>query len=272
MAAYTKSYDELTIADNFLFQKVMRNKRICKKLLEKILKTTIRDIRYPEQEKSISINYDSKGVRLDVYVEDSEGVIYDVEMQCAVGATGELPKRARYYQAMIDMESLDKGADYTELKKTFIIFICTFDLFGEGLPVYTFSHRCEELGKVALGDEATKLFLNSKFSVEPEDTDIAAFLRYVDGRMAEGEFTQEIAREAERVKEHKETRREYMTFQMEIERQRRDAAQKERESGIKSALAMLKSLAANKETAIRQLIQFYHMTPNDAKACVEANW
>ena len=32
-----KDWEELTIQDNFLFQKVMRNKRLCQYLIEKIL-------------------------------------------------------------------------------------------------------------------------------------------------------------------------------------------------------------------------------------------
>lgn len=41
-----KSWEELTIADDFLFQKVMQNEDICKKLLEKILKKKIKAIHY----------------------------------------------------------------------------------------------------------------------------------------------------------------------------------------------------------------------------------
>ena len=39
-----KDWEELTIQDNFLFQKVMRNKRLCQHLIEKILQIKIADI------------------------------------------------------------------------------------------------------------------------------------------------------------------------------------------------------------------------------------
>ncbi len=48
-----KSYDELTIQDNFIFQKIMRNKRICKQTLERLLNIDIKDISYPEEEKTM---------------------------------------------------------------------------------------------------------------------------------------------------------------------------------------------------------------------------
>ena len=90
-----KAWDELTICDNFLFLKVMQNKRICKRLIEKILGIRIRKISYPVTEKNIDIRYDSKSVRLDVFVEDDNGTLYDIEMQTTDGDTpDELPKRA----------------------------------------------------------------------------------------------------------------------------------------------------------------------------------
>lgn len=68
-----KAWENLTIADNFIFQKVMRKKRLCKRLIENILNIKIRKITFPETEKDIRIRRDSKSVRLDVYVEDGAG-------------------------------------------------------------------------------------------------------------------------------------------------------------------------------------------------------
>ena len=43
----SKIWENLTIADNFIFQKVMRKKRLCKRLIEKILRIKIRKIMFP---------------------------------------------------------------------------------------------------------------------------------------------------------------------------------------------------------------------------------
>ena len=77
-----KDWEELTIQDNFLFLKVMQNKRLCQHLIEKILQIKIVEITYPDTEKSIDVRWDSKSVRLDVYVKDETGRVYDIEMQC----------------------------------------------------------------------------------------------------------------------------------------------------------------------------------------------
>ena len=55
-----KIWENLTIADNFIFQKVMRKKRLCKRFIEKILHIKIRKIMFPETEKDIHIRRDSK--------------------------------------------------------------------------------------------------------------------------------------------------------------------------------------------------------------------
>ena len=215
-----KTWEELTICDNFLFQKVMRNQRICKQLIEKILHIHITKITFPETEKQIDVNYDSKSVRLDVYVYDDQNRIYDIEMQCS-NNDNELPKRTRYYQAMIDMAETEKGQDYQDLKESYIIFICTFDPFKRENPMYTFRNLCIENKELELEDKTTKIFLNSKGKTETLDTDIAAFLKYVNGKAAEGTFTKEIDQEVIRVKRHDETRREYMTYERELKQWKR---------------------------------------------------
>ena len=96
-----------------------------------------------------------------VIVETDAGTIIDIEIQTTDGIDGWLPKRTRYYQAMIDLDVLDTGRDYIELKKSYIIFICTFDPFDLGEKVYTFSNCCHEIDDLELGDETTKIFLQS---------------------------------------------------------------------------------------------------------------
>ena len=48
-----KEWEELTISDNFLFQKVMQNPRLCKRLIEKLLGIKVKNLNYPTAEKVI---------------------------------------------------------------------------------------------------------------------------------------------------------------------------------------------------------------------------
>ena len=62
--------------------------------------------------------------------------------------------------------------------------------------------------------------------------DETAFLRYVDGKAAEGALTKEINEEVIRIKEHKEMRREYMTLLMELQKYKTEGMQEGIEIGM----------------------------------------
>lgn len=174
-----KPIEELTIVDDFMFGAVMRDPRLCKPLLELVLNVKIRKVEYPELQKTMVERYGSKSIRLDVYVEDEAGTVYDVEIQTE--AKKGLPKRTRYYQGVIDLHILEKGEDYMALRKSFVIFICTYDPFGKNRYVYTFENRCREDLSIALGDEATKIILNTKGQNGEITDELKDLLRYMDG-------------------------------------------------------------------------------------------
>ena len=65
-------WDAITIKNNFLFQETLRNKSLCKQLLERVLHIQVKTIRYMETEKTMKAKLSSKNTRLDVYVEDKD--------------------------------------------------------------------------------------------------------------------------------------------------------------------------------------------------------
>ena len=137
--AMVKTYEELELKDDFMFSVIMRDPRYVKPFLETILRIKIAKIEYPEVQKNIDIAAGAKGIRLDVYVEDEKHTVFNLEMQTTTARN--LPKRMRYYQGMIDLNILEKGDDYNHLKKSYVIFICTFDPFGLGRHIYTFEKK-----------------------------------------------------------------------------------------------------------------------------------
>ena len=73
----------------------MSHPGLCQKLLERIFPDMeIDHIEYPELQKSINLDYEAKGIRLDVYVKDENNTVYNIEMQAI--DTKELPKRSRH--------------------------------------------------------------------------------------------------------------------------------------------------------------------------------
>ena len=79
-------------------------------------------------------NLFGRSVRLDILAEDTNGKVYNVEVQRE--DEGASPKRVRYNQAMLDSHSLKKKKDFTQLPETYIIFITENDYYGLGQPFY----------------------------------------------------------------------------------------------------------------------------------------
>ena len=228
-------FEELPITNRFMFALVFSHKHIAKPFLEALLGIKIFDLQEPEAEKSTENSPFNKGVRYDVFVKergpDGETTrVFDIEMQ--IEDTHELPKRTRYYQALCDSESLNKGESYRNLKEQYIIFICPDDIFGQGRPVYKFMNL--EIGhpEHALGDQCWKNFyIFSKYSDVAEKS-IKEYLEYFATNKATSVGTLAVERQRQWYLSDNETRKRYMTWQQEIdeavynERERANAAEK----------------------------------------------
>ncbi len=209
-----KEYDELLFTDDFLFCKVLENnEELCRELLELILGKKIRKINYLAKQKVIDITSDGKGIRLDVYLEDDENTVFDIEMQTTTSKN--LPKRTRYYQGMIDLNLIEKGAGYEELKKSYIIFICMQNPFKQkDLHLYTFENRCNEETSILLGDESTKVILTPEGKANDVSNDLSEFLNYLAGKGGNSSFVTRLDDAVNRARNKEEWRMEYMTLLM----------------------------------------------------------
>jgi predicted transposase/invertase (TIGR01784 family) len=203
-----KTIDELTLADDYMFAQVMREPTYLKPILEEILQIKISKIRLIEPQKTQKEGYDSKGIRLDVYVVDENGIIYNIEMQTS--NKYNLPKRIRYYQSILDVSILKPGENYNKLNKTFVIFICNYDPFNAGQLVYTFETVCKEVPGLRLKDEAYKMILNTKGEHGIISQRLKEFMIYLDENRVTGAFSKELDDAVNAVKANEERRLEYM--------------------------------------------------------------
>ena len=210
---YIKSFDELTFQDNFIFQKVMLKKPICKAVLERLLDISIKDIVYIHEEKNLDVRWDTKSVRLDVFVNDDKGTVFNIEMQTSKDME-ELVKRTRFYQSILDMYHIQKGQKYTTLNDSYVIFICTFSVFTGDRHKYTFKNVCIEDYDIALNDGATKLFLSTKGTQHDVSKPLQAFLDYIDGQEATDELLRDIDDAVHEVKHCEAWKEEYSMLSM----------------------------------------------------------
>ena len=180
-----KRWEDLDITDDFIFTRVMRNKRFCRTLLEMILKVKVGKIKFLTSHHAIQIDPNAKGIIMDVYLKDENKVI-NVEMQTS--NHGDLPRRARYYQAAADIDTTPKGSEYSDLKHNYVIFICTFDPFDKNFPRYTFQYTCQETDhQLKLEDGSLRIFLNTATEeLSNLDQKLEAFYHYLQKSLLSG--------------------------------------------------------------------------------------
>ena len=76
-----KPLEELTLMDDYMFAAVMSDEENLRPLLERVLGIEVRELRFVEPQSSKKEGYRSRGVRLDLYVVDGEGRVFNVEVQ-----------------------------------------------------------------------------------------------------------------------------------------------------------------------------------------------
>ena len=220
-----EKWEKATIANNFIFYKVMRNNPdVCKELLEILLEMEIDHIEI-HSEETVEIDFGSKGIRLDVYAKNASQS-FNLEMQAT--DTKELPERARYYQGSIDVDCLKSGQIYKDLKDSYVIFICIPDVFGKGLARYSFENLCCEDTSIRLNDRAYKYFFIASNCDKILNEKQKAFLKVVVGQKASDSFSKKIEELTQDAKHNTQWRHQYMEW----ERQRTYDFGSGKEAGI----------------------------------------
>ena len=206
--AHIKPLEELTLMDDYMFGVVMSDKDNLKPLIERILGIEVRELRFVQAQRSEKEGYASHGIRLDLYVVDGEGRVFNVEVQTS--SKGNLPKRMRYYQSVIDVDVLAPGVDYRDLRRSVVLFICNYDPFGQDRRVYRFENLCTVDPSLVFGDGTQKVVANTKGTTGSTDAKLMELLGYLDGGEPTGEYTRRLAQAVKNVKSSEERRHEYM--------------------------------------------------------------
>ncbi len=222
MTNTTKTIQELNLSDSFLFAKVMDDKEICRKVLGKILGIPIQKVSMPDGQRTADIPHGSQGIQRYAYSSDAKDTVYNVKVECLNQHKAMLPQMARYYEESMDSGIISAGLDCGKLKKSYVIFICSFDPFTEGRHIYTFENRCREYPSLSLGDEATKIFLNTKGTVNDVDQEMLDFLTYMENTadafvaQAASPLVREIHKRVTEIKQNKDMADEYADFAMSL--------------------------------------------------------
>ena len=178
-AKESKTLQELNLTDDFLFDVATEELENCKAIIELTTGLRLKSLKWKSGQKVIHNLPGKRGVRLDFIAESEDGRIFDVEMQNRI--EGNIPKRTRFYQALIDAPILKSGErGFDKMNPLYIIIICNYDPYGKKKYCYTFDNQCKEVPGLRLGDEVTKLLLSTKGENEEEvSKELVDFLHYV---------------------------------------------------------------------------------------------
>ena len=242
---FDEYWQSLTIADDFIFCKVFQDAELCRELLEILLDIKIDHVEYPESQKEFKSGIFSKGIRLDVFVQDSERV-FDVEIQTA--KQGDLALRTRYYHSAMDTSLLHSGQYYTELKESYVIFLCMFDPIGKSLPLYHYVTK-EINSNDILNDKRHTVLYNINAFAKLHTSEKRSLLEYIALGKKNTHFANRLESRVLAVKNNDDWRIDKMTYEMKIHEAaleaRNVALAEDREEGFERGISQGVERGAN---------------------------
>lgn len=262
-----KPLKELDLLDRFLFAAAMEDQVIHQNILEILLGEEIHLLDSAQTEKEFRTSPLLRSIRVDVYSMDEEKTIYNAEAQKE--NKGNLPKRSRFYQALMDSSLLEPGAiNFNHLNNAVLIMIAPFDLFGYGKYKYTFRMKCDEVDDLELGDGVTRIFYNTRGTnddeVSPEMKELLHYIEHTTSQEKqefENKKLQEIQRRVNQIKSSEEMGVRYM--------QAWEEKAYEREEGIKILIASLREYGITDDRILEKLKEKYNLSERIAKNYLE---
>ena len=255
-----KRFEDLTITDDFMFCKLLQNNPdISQKIVELVTGKEIGGIITCEKQHPIEITANGKGVRMDVFLKDDENTVYNIEMQTT--NRGNIPRRARYYQSMIDVELAERGSKYNDLNDSYVIFFMTSDPFKVNEPIYTFENTCIERPSLALNDGTRKIVVNINGISDIINLELRALLDYMRGQGPSSELTAKIDEGITQVKHNEHWRGEFMTLREHYEIERDEGREEGRVEGrAKAVVSAVEALVSNMDWPLEQACKALNFT------------
>ena len=206
---YSNEMLRLGFSNDLVFSIVMKDARVARRVIEAITGRKVGEVRIHNTQQEERGSAFTRGVRLDVYMED-EDAVYDVEMQAS--HQDDLGMRYRLYQSMIDSKAIGKGAGFADFKKSFVIFLCTYD------------PTCLENRAVKLETGQQWLALNSRSWFRSSSPELRELLEYVNNGSITGSLSHMLDEAVDVANSIDDVRRKAMiTLEQKRESERRAA-------------------------------------------------
>lgn len=135
-----------------------------KEATELVVRTIIGkdDIEVVEVVARSSVDDIGRSVQLDILAKDSQGALYNIEIQR--NKDGASPKRLRYHSSILDATALERDEDFTKLPEKYVIFITEDDYWKKGKPFYRFANMLvDDDLKLCLNDGQHYIYVNGAY-------------------------------------------------------------------------------------------------------------
>ncbi len=189
-----KPLEEMNVIDDFLFTELMADEEkgieVCRMILSCVLRREVRNISIRGQKELHGASEKSHGIRMDVYVEENDEdaedrvSVYDIEPDRKSSEKAELPRRSRYYSAIIDSKIFGPARLYKHLPELVTIFILSYDPFGQNSMYYEAGSVLKSHPDVPYDDGIRRIYLYTEGDLpdraEADDRKLKNLLRYIN--------------------------------------------------------------------------------------------
>ena len=195
-----RKLEDLNLVDNFLVNSLTSHQvygePAARCILECILGRKLGKIKVVPQRIVPGEDTDKHGIRMDIYLDEEDGEIFDLEPDnnSGKGEVAALPRRARFYHAKLDSGSLQAGEKYNVLRNVIVIFVTTYDPFSLDRMVYTVKNGCIEVSELPYEDGARTIFLYTKGTKGNPPKDLQELLHYMEYSSKENARTENLQR------------------------------------------------------------------------------
>lgn len=263
------------LSDFALFLSVMKNKKAYQNTLSIILDEDNIELKEVKVEQVVLNNSGKRAIRLDAWALGTDERQFNMEMENH-SEKDSIPKRARFYQGLIDTPILKSGSKtkYKNLPATVIIFITQDDIFKKDLAKYTFREKCEEVENLSLDDGTTKIFLN--MSSKNGSKELVSLLQYMkESRLDNPEILvkdkriielNEIVTEVKESEEWEGIRMNILDIGIE------QGLQQGLQQGITAMIKSCKKLGASREQIQQLVVEEFSVTEEIAEEYIEMYW
>ena len=231
---------DLNLIDNFLFSTLIENPEIAVKLVKIILKRTLgyipKNISIESQKHYNGIDTNTHGIHIDVLVKDYDDnddvkAIYDIEPNAY--REKNIPKRNRFYNALIDTKLLSSGDNYSALPDLITIWILPYDPFGKREMIYTIKNIVAENPDIVYNDGIKTIILNASAAIDKDGAleDLLNFMINSDIKDTDSELA-EIQAAIHSIKGNPEVGENYMSIQSAMYYEKKMSFDEGEESGF----------------------------------------